>query len=157
MNLSFQVEEWAPFYADAKPLMRQHWEEIALDRDVIPLALDEAKYQKMSDDGILHVLTAREGSLLRGYYLAFVLPHTHYATSGKMAFTDIYFLQPSARTGSNGIRLFEEAERTLRELGVSRIYLSTKVKRDCGSIFESLGFKLSDRVFIKSYGGVPSA
>lgn len=153
MSLTFQVERWGDFYPDAKGLMQRHWEEIALDRERIPLALDEPRYESMDAAGILHVLTVREDGGLVGYFIAFILPHVHYSTSGKMAFTDIYFMMSECRKGTNGFQLFAEAEKSLVAAGVSKIYLSTKVHRDCGKIFESLGFTLTDRVFTKCYAG----
>lgn len=147
--ITYQLEKWAPFSKDAKPLFKKHWEEIAIDRDKIHLSLDYDKYQGMDDSGILHVLTMRNGKRLVGYYIAFILPHTHYSQAGIMAFTDIYFVSPEQRTGINGIQLFVEAEKSLRERGVTKAYLSTKVHKDNGPIFERLGWKLSDKSYTK--------
>jgi hypothetical protein len=150
--LQYQVERWASFYPDAKPLMQRHWEEIALDRENIKLSLDEARYQGMDDAGILHILAMRDEGRLVGYYLAFLLPHVHYKEAGLMAFTDIYFVQPESRQATNGIQIFIEAEKSLREKGVVKAYLSTKVHHDNSPIFEALGWKLSDKSFTKYLG-----
>jgi hypothetical protein len=147
--VTFHVERWREFYVDAQPLMRRHWQEIALDQENVPLALDLDRYQAMDDSGILHILAARVDGQLAGYFLAFVLPHVHYATAGLMAFTDIYFLAPEARLGANGIELFIEAEKSLAARGVVKAYISTKVHKDIGNIFEALGWTLTDRAFAK--------
>jgi hypothetical protein len=147
--VTFQVEKWREFYPEARPLMRAHWEEIALDRDVIPLSMNEERYQALADAGLLHVLAAREDAELAGYYVAIVMPHVHYQNAGLMAFTDIYFLAPRFRQGTNGVQLFVEAEESLRALGVVKAYLSCKVQHDVSPIFEALGWKLSDKNFTK--------
>jgi hypothetical protein len=149
--VTFHVEQWRDFYPEAKPLMQEHWEEIAIDREQIPLSLNEERYQQISDAGILHILVAREGAELAGYYIALVLPHIHYQDAGLMAFTDIYFLRPQFRKGHAGVQMFVEAERTLREAGVVKAYLSCKAHRDISPIFEALGWKFSDKSYTKVF------
>jgi hypothetical protein len=60
---------------------------------------------------------------------------------------------PEARKGGGGVRLFIEAERSLREKGVVKTYLSTKVHKDNTAIFERLGWRLTDKVFTKLFEG----
>ena len=147
--LTYAVEDWREFYPEAAAIFQRHWEEIALDRDSIKFSLDITRYQAMADSGILHVLAARCDFQLVGYYVAFVLPHIHYQEAGLMAFTDIYYLLPEFRHGSNGVEFFVEAEESLKAKGVVKAYLSTKVHKDMGSLFEKLGWRLSDRCYTK--------
>jgi hypothetical protein len=147
--MTFQVERWRDFYPEAKPLMQRHWDEIGLDHGNVVLDMDLERYQQMDDSGLLHILAAREGGALVGYFLAFILPHIHYRTSGLMAFTDFYYLEPDVRSGPNGIRLFIEAETSLAARGVLKAYISTKVHHDIGALFEALGWQLTDRAFTK--------
>lgn len=149
--ITFQIERWAPFFAEAEPIMQRHWEEIAIDRETIKLSLDRERYQQMDDAGILHILSAREHGILIGYYIAFILPHVHYKEAGLMAFTDIYYVERAARRGPIGMSLFVEAEKSLRARGVVKTYLSTKVHKDNGPIFERLGWTLTDRTYTKCF------
>lgn len=103
----------------------------------------------MDAKGILLILTARDESRLVGYYLAFVFPHVHYETSGLMSFTDVYYLKPEYRRGETGAVLFAEAERVLRERGVTKAYLSCKVHKDMTPLFEALGWTKTDYCFAK--------
>ncbi len=147
--MTYAIERWSDFYRDAKPLMERHWQEIALDKQFIPLSLNEQKYVDMEKSGILHVLSARHDGKLAGYFIAFVMPHIHYQDSGLMAFTDIYFMAPEFRKGTAGVRLFVEAEISLQLRGVRKVYLSTKLHHDNGPIFEKLGWKPTDRTYTK--------
>jgi hypothetical protein len=149
--VTFQVVKWREFYPEAKPLMQAHWEEIAIDREHIQLSLNADRYQQLCDAGILHVLAAREDAELAGYYVAIIMPHMHYQDAGLMAFTDIYFLAPRFRKGSAGVQMFVEAERTLRDAGVVKAYLSCKAHRDISPIFEALGWKFSDKSYTKVF------
>src|SRR5215469_14255804 len=121
MKLNYRVEPWHPFYEDAAEIFPKHWAELALDKDKIPLALDTERYDAMEKAGILHTVVARtyDGAVV-GYYIAFLLPHVHYKTSGLMAFTDIYYILPEFRKGIAGVNLFVEAERTMRAKGVTK-------------------------------------
>lgn len=103
----------------------------------------------MEAKGILHILTVRDDGKMVGYYLAFVFPHVHYYSSGLMAFCDVYYLRPKYRRGSTGAVLFAEAERTLKEKGVVKAYLSCKVHQDHTELFEALGWRKSDFCFCK--------
>lgn len=106
----------------------------------------------MYDKGMLHVLGVWDNDRMVGYYIAFLMPHPHYASSGVMAITDVYYLLPEYRRGEWGIALFTEAERTLREKGVVKAYISCKVHQDHTKLFELLGWRKSDYSFIKLLG-----
>jgi GNAT superfamily N-acetyltransferase len=103
----------------------------------------------MDAKGILHILTLRDEGRMVGYYLAFVFPHVHYFSSGLMSFTDVYYVQPRYRRGEYGVALLTEAERTLRDRGVTKAYLSCKVHKDLTPLFELLGWHKTDYAFSK--------
>ena len=121
---------------------------MALNQDTIALDVDADRFKVIDDQGLLHILTARVDGLMVGYYIAIVMPHLHYKSSGNMAFTDMFFVLPQFRKG-HGLKLFTEAERTLRERGVKKAYLSCKVHSDHSELFEKLGWTLSDKSFVK--------
>ena len=76
------------------------------------------------------------------------MPHLHYKTC-LTAFEDIYFLKKEYRKGRVGIRLFQYAEKMLKEQGINRIIYNTKVHSDNTSLFEYLGYSFMDKVFTK--------
>ena len=151
--MKFQVENWKTLWNEGRDLFYAHWQELGLNKDVITLDVDNERYIDMDKSGILHVLTARESGKLVGYYVAFVLPHGHYKNSGLMAFTDFYYIVNEFRVGGAGAKLFIEAERTLRERGVVKAYLSCKVHQDHSPLFEGLGWNKSDYAFTKMLQG----
>lgn len=130
-------------------LFRQEWEEIALDKDHISLSVDVDRYSQMQALGTLHILGARDDGKLVGYYIAFLFPHPHYKDAGAMAMTDVYYLLPQYRRGGYGVTLLVEAERSLREKGITKAYISCKVQHDHTELFEHLGWTKSDFCFIK--------
>lgn len=147
--IKFQVEYFATFVADAKPLFPLHHNELALDQEKIKLSLDLSKYEKAEKDGILFIVTVRDGVTLVGYYTAALLPHLHYADAGIMASTDMYFLKPEYRCGNVGFRFIAFIEKALRERNVKKIYISCKAHHDLTKLFTEMGYRQSDIMFTK--------
>jgi hypothetical protein len=147
-SLTFSIERWPEFWRDCQHILPIHWKEMALNQDTIALDVDADRFKVIDDQGLLHILTARADGWMVGYYIAIVMPHLHYKNSGNMAFTDMYYLLKPFRNG-NGVKLFAEAERTLRERGVTKAYISCKVHSDHTELFEKLGWTMSDKSFVK--------
>lgn len=147
--MTFQLELLERFKPEWSKLQVLHWQEIAVDQEDIPLACDWQKYADMEASGCLRILTVRDNDRLIGYYMAFILPHPHYARSGLMGFTDIYYILPEYREGSLGLQLLIEAEKMFRAEGCKKVYSSCKAHTDLTPLFEYLGWKLTDKMFTK--------
>lgn len=146
------VEPWSQCFTEMSALWDEHWEEVAIDRDVIKLDPDLAQYAELERSGSLHVVVAREAGQIVGYHISIVRPHLHYRTS-LSAFTDVYFLRKSHRQGMTGVRLIKEAEATLAARGVQKMFTGTKLHLDMGPIFERLGWTPTETCFTKVIGG----
>lgn len=154
--VSFHVEPWPACVPEMQDLWLEHWREVALDQDIVPLDMDLARYAEAAREGRLHLVTARRDGLMIGYLVAFVQPHLHYAST-IFATCDLYYLRPEARTGWRGVTLFRVAERTLRERGAVILQAATKIHvspvtgrtLDIGPILERLGWTQSERTFRK--------
>lgn len=150
--LTFQTERWAKFYPDSKVVFPLHWRELALNQAEIPLSIDEEKYANLDRLGILLIVTARLDGRLVGYYLWFLMPHPHYASSGPMGLTDMYFVLPEYRKGV-GTKLFVASELELRKRGIVKAITSCKVHEDHTELLERLGWTFSDKTFCKLLKG----
>ena len=149
--VSFQVEDWAKARPDMEWLWPMHWQEVANDRDKIPLDVWFEAYDQLADMGQLHIVTARVGALLVGYHWSIIRPHLHYH-SCLTAFTDIYYLHPDHRKGMTGLALMRFFEQSVKAKGVRKIYTAHKEKLDKGIIFERLGYQKSEIVYTKYIG-----
>lgn len=132
-----------------EPLFALHWEEMALDRDVIKMDMDHARYAKLDEMNMIHVTTVRDDAVLVGYVICFIIRHMHYANAGEMALADMYWIRPAYRRGLTGLRMFQAMEDSLRERGIVRAHMSCKVHQDHTKLFERLGWKLTDFTFGK--------
>lgn len=146
--VSFQVERIEDLRAEAEPLLARHWEEIALDKDTVPLDPDWESYARIENAGALHITTARDGAALVGYACYALGRNLHYR-SLFMAESDIFWLAPEYRKGMTGVKLLKAAERFLAQIGVNKIVNKVKLHNDVGGIFEHLGYRAIERVYAK--------
>lgn len=146
--ITYQVEQWHDCLPEMEALWPLHWQEVAADKDVIPLEPNYEMYNMLVQTGQLHLLTARSDGKLIGYHVTIVRPHLHYKSS-LSAFTDMYFIHPDFRKGMVGVNIFRAAEKSLKQRGVQKMFTGTKLSLDMGRIFERLGWKETERLYTK--------
>jgi hypothetical protein len=147
--ITIQVERWRDVLPEMWPLFPLHWEEMALDKDVIKIDMDVERYAKLDELDMIHVTTVRDDKTLVGYVICFIIRHMHYANAGEMALADMYWLSPDYRRGLTGMKMFKVMEESLRERGIIRAHMSCKVSQDHTKLFERMGWRLSDLTFSK--------
>ena len=131
-------------------LFPAHYEELCVTKE-FDYEPDYDAYKRMAEAGMLRCITCRADGELIGYIVFFITPHLHYK-SCITAMEDIYFVGKDYRKGRVGIKLFQYAEKVLKERGVQRIVMHTKVHLDNSRLFEYLGYKMTDKVFTKMIG-----
>lgn len=145
--ITYAEEDCTVFFKELAPLLPIHYEELCVTKD-FPLEPDFAAYDRLHKAGFIESVACRDDGALIGYMIFIVQPHLHYR-SCKTAFEDLYYLGKKYRKGRIGIKLFQFAEKMLKEKGVQRIILHTKVHQDHSRIFEYLGYKHTDKLFTK--------
>jgi GNAT superfamily N-acetyltransferase len=138
-HLSFQVEAFSEVIKEGEDLFHRHWEELALDKDEVPLAPNWGRYAELEAAGALSAVTARQNGKLVGYSFMFLFPGLHYKTCFE-ARMDIFWLAPEVRGRMGGVRLFRAVEKELRRRGVQRVYVGSKLHQDVGRLFLALGY-----------------
>lgn len=145
---------WERFSAIAKelpPLFEQHWREIAVNQENVPLCPHWDRYFDLDLAGVLRVLTVRSGDALVGYHFVFVFPHLHYFST-MWGESDLFWLAPAFRSGWTGYKLLRIVRDTLKENGVKVHRINSKVHFDLGPILERLGYKPSDVMYLQHLG-----
>jgi GNAT superfamily N-acetyltransferase len=150
-HLSFQVEAFSEVIDEAKPLLLRHWEEIALDKENVPLDPNWARYAELEQLGALSVVTARENGRLVGYSCMLLAPGLHYQSCYE-ARMDIFWLAPEVRGRMGGLRLFRAVEQELKRRGVQRVYVGSKLHRDVGRLFMALHYRPIETWYSKMIG-----
>jgi len=143
------VETLAQCWDEGQALLKLHWAEIALHRELIPLEPDLMSYQDLERRGQLLLVTMRddEGTLV-GYHVTLIRPHLHYHSS-LTGFTDVFFIHPDHRKGTAALKLFRFVERQLALRSVERMYATCKLSLDLKPLFTRLGWDEIERVFCK--------
>lgn len=148
--ITAQTESLTEHLEELKGHFDQHWEELALNKDKVPLRPNYDLYLKLDAAGEVLFVSVRKGGKLIGYFVGFVRPHLHYQTCLTLGM-DIFYIDPEHRDGSPkaGIRLFREVEREARRRGVQRMVVMAKLHRDASRLFDFLGYERIEVVYSK--------
>jgi L-amino acid N-acyltransferase YncA len=149
--ITYTLEAWETYYRDCKNLWPEHYDEIAADKDRMPMRPDVATYRKLEAMGCLQIVVARDDGRMIGYVLSVIRPHMHYADV-LCGYEDAYFLTKAHRRGMVGVKLLREAVEQMRRVGVRRVFFMTKVAHDMSLIFERMGFIRTDVVYSRWIG-----
>lgn len=114
--------------SNAGQLFAAHWDEIALNKQVMVLKPDEARYRAMEASGGLLILGAFIDGELAGYSVNFVIHHLHYADLCVCS-NDLLFIAKPHREGGVGIRLMRRTEEVARERGARLVLWHAKPTR----------------------------
>jgi len=145
--ITYHDEDPTVFFRELAPILPEHYEELCVTKD-FPLEPDLAAYERLRVAGMLKAVTCRNDGELVGYIIFIVQPHLHYM-SCITAFEDLYYVKKEYRKGRTGIKLFQFSEEVLKDAGVRRIIMHTKIHMDNSRLFEYLGYKNTDKLFTK--------
>lgn len=139
---TFQREAVADVIEEIKPLLREHWREIAHFKDV-PLNPDYLAYLAAGER--CRVYTVREKGVLVGYAVFFI-GSLHY--QHPTATQDILFILPQHR-GRTGIRFIDFCDAQLKAEGIDIVYQHVKVAHDFGPLLRRLGYEEIDHIYAR--------
>lgn len=135
-------------HARANELLREHWIEIARNKQVMVLKPDWTGYREMERQGKMLCLAAWDGDDMVGYSANFVVHHLHYADL-VMCTNDVLFVTKSHRVGRTGIKLMRETERLAKETGAQLMLWHAKENTDLAAICPRMGYGVQDIIFSK--------
>lgn len=149
--ITYQVESFKERLDEFKYLLPQHWEELALNKDKVPLSPMWDIYFSLEDAGQLLFVTAREAGEIVGYFIGIVKPGLHYSTC-LTCIMDIFYIRKDKRQGRAGIKLFQFVEKELKRRGVHRWFVGSKLHADAGPLFKYLKFQPVETFYTKWLG-----
>lgn len=151
--LTTQIESFTERLGELKALFPEHWQELALNRDKVPLDPQYDVYVAREARGELLLVTMRNDGEIKGYFIGFIAPGLHYRTCLTCTM-DIFYIHPDLRAkGMPGVRLFRAVEKELRRRGVQRWFAGSKVQADASALFEFLDFERVEVYYSKWIGG----
>jgi len=146
-DISYQVESYSSCIEEMKLLYQEHYEELSVTK-MFTLSPSYDTYIQLDKLNLLCTVTCRVAGNLVGYILAIISPSLHYS-SMLIASEDIYFLKKEYRKGRTGINMFKYFEKQMKNRGVNRIMITTKVHKDNSKLFEYLGYSFVEKLFSK--------
>lgn len=139
------VDEFAQY---AATLFDEHWQEVALNKQVMVLKPDWQRYYAMEQQGALLALGAFDGDEMIGYSVSFVLRHLHYADLC-ICSNDILFVTEARRAGRLGLQLIRETEKAAKARGTRLMLWHAKQNTALATIMPKLGYGVQDIIFSK--------
>jgi GNAT superfamily N-acetyltransferase len=138
MSLTAQAEEWHDVKDEMIPFLHQHWEEMEINKDKIPLGFQFDVYDRLAANGVLVVVTLRKEGKVVGYFWGTLLPHIHHKTCLTLMM-DLYWVHPSVRgKGLPGVKLLREVEAEAKRRGAQQMFFGSKLHKDSSRLFEFL-------------------
>jgi len=129
-------------------LFQDHWDEVALNKQVMKLKPDMVRYKTMYEQGMLLVLGAWNDDVLVGYSVNFVMQHLHYADL-RICSNDLLFVSQALRKGRVGLRLIRATEVAAKEAGAKLMLWHGKPNTALVEIMPALGYGVQDVIFSK--------
>jgi len=137
--IKVQIEKFADFMEEFDQLCKQHWHEVARNREIIPLSPDYNQYLKLDEMGMLCCSTARDKGKLIGYCINIITPHMHYSKT-IFALNDLLFVTRSKRGFFVGTELLKKAIDEMKKRNVKVFHMHAKIAHDIKPIMKRLDF-----------------
>ena len=148
MNIAHEC--LASVQEDIKPLIKEHWEIVAVNQGKILLNPHWEEYAKLDAAGKLRVFTCRKDGQLVGYCVLTIGQSLHYKDH-IFANNDVTFVLPEHRSGATGYYLLKFAEDYCLKNNISLMNINTKVHVPFDVLLISMGFDLIERVYSKCF------
>lgn len=121
-------------------ILHSHWEELALNKDKVPLKPNYPLYLQLEELGIMSTVILRKDGKVMGYIIGLIQPHLHYMTC-LTYIMDIFYITKDERHAGNGSMLMNTLVTELLRRGVHRAVFNTKLHHPIDEFFQ----KYSDK------------
>lgn len=146
--LKAQPELFRDCLPELVPLLPQHWEKLALNKDVVPLQPAFDTYILRELIGELCFITLRDDGNLVGYWIAFIMVDIHYQTclTAKM---DIWNVIEGYDRGVAPLILLREVEREYKRRKVQRAVAAEKIAKPYSRLLKLFGYEPVETAYSK--------
>ena len=134
--------------AQANVLFEEHYEEIALNKQVMKLKPDEKAYRNLEEANRIFILSAWQDDVLIGYSVNFVLNHPHYADL-VVTQNDLLYIKKEMRGTRAGLIFIIESEIHAKSLGCKLMLWHAKENTSLCAILPRLKYGVQDIVYSK--------
>ena len=146
MALTYQKERFENIMGELPELFYVHWVELESDKEDVPLEVDWVRYLKAEALGKLHILTARADKKLVGYFFVYVDTTSQNKSTLKAA-SDVMYLDPAYRKGTEGWKFIDAIKQFTRDLGAKKLYIVQKAKGNIAPLLVRKGLSLEEETY----------
>lgn len=149
--ITCHVETVRENFDELQVVIPQHYAELALNQDKVPLSPQWQIYFAREDAGEVLFVALRDAGKLIGYFVGFIAPGLHYSTC-LTCIMDIFYVVQDERGQSAGKQLFQFVEDELKRRKVQRMFVGSKVHMDASWLFERLGYERCEVTYTQWLG-----
>ena len=149
--ITYQEEQFNDVIDEIKPLLEEHYHEVAMYKDRIELNPNYDLYEIMNRTGNVHIFTARDSeanNALVGYCLTFMQQHPHYKDH-VYAVNDIIYVAEPYRHTEVAPEMISRLEKAMLAEGVSVMTFHMKTYKTFETLMDSLGFEQFEYLYSK--------
>lgn len=149
MAIRFDDFSVAAYLSSISDTVKDHWDELAKNKDLMVLAPDVERYAAMEQTGMLLAIAAYdEAGEIVGYSVSFIGTNLHYKDL-VYAHNDVVFIAKPYRKGRLGIQLLRETERRAKERGARMMIWHAKENTPLAALLPRLGYGVQDILLSK--------
>ena len=149
--ITAHVESFVANIEQLKRVIPLHYEELAMNKDKVPLQPRWNLYAQQEANGELFFVALRDAGEMVGYFIGFVAPGLHYETC-LTCIQDIFYVKPDGRGAAAGNLLFDFVESELKRRGVQRIIANSKNHFPASWLFDRRGYDPIETIHSKWIG-----
>lgn len=149
--ITFSIEPgYDKFYAEAEPLILEHWAEVGRHNDVLTLNIQHGVYQYLDANDMMDIIVARdEQGVMVGYFFLLLTKHPRDITK-LLARDDITYVKPSHRRDWAGYKMLKFALNRAIERGAFVVSFGEKAHRN--GYLRRLGFTPAETIYTMVVG-----
>lgn len=132
----------------ATELFKEHYDEIALNKQVMVLEPFVEKYLALEAQNEIFVLALHSGDEVIGYSVNFLFNHVHYAKL-RVCSNDLLFVSKEHRNGRAGYMLIKETEKFAKQRDAQLMFWHAKPNTALEKLMPRLGYGYQDIIFSK--------
>ena len=132
----------------ATELFKEHYEEVALNKQVMVLEPFVEKYLALEAQNEIFVLALHSDDEVIGYSVNFLFNHVHYAKL-KVCSNDLLFVKKEHRNGRAGYMLIKETEKFAKQRDAQLMFWHAKPNTALEKLMPRLGYGYQDIIFSK--------
>lgn len=136
------------FEENCADLFREHYDEIALNKNVMKLLPNWEKYYELEKAGMILCIGAFLGEECIGYSINFFTNHMHYKELFYMQ-NDLLFVAEEHRKTRLGLDLIRATEKLAHAKGADLMLWHAKENTTLCSLMPRLGYKIQDIIYSK--------